>query len=365
MQLREVRNLRRYRLEEKMFVFLAVLSLCARGTGQAVNGFSLPDSPGMIAKAAEFQQASPANLSGTVVVAGHGPARLAQVTLVTDDGKPERVVETDDAGHFVFAGLAPGIVKVTVSAPGLETFVSEDMTLKHGQTLEMPEISLNISTVSSSVQVVVTEEQLATEQVKAQEQQRVFGVLPNFYTSYLWEAAPMTSKLKFELAVRSRLDPIELVTTAITAGIQQGANTYPGYGDDAASYGKRYGAALADTVSERILGGALLPALLHQDPRYFRKGSGSKKSRVGYAIASAFLCRGDNGNRQVNYSYIVGNMMAAGLSNAYRADEDRKVSSTLLNVLVIMGGHTANEVIREFALKQITTNVPKYASVKP
>jgi hypothetical protein len=345
---------------------ILVLAGCALTSGevtaQELSSLSLPDSPGV---AYAGQLAASASMSGTVLVADHGPAASAHVTLVSESGQAERVAETDESGHFSFTGLVPGTVKVTVTAPGLATYVSNEIKLTPGQTVELPAITVAISSVSTSVQVVVTEQELATEQVKAQEKQRVLGVFPNFYTSFLWEAVPLGAKQKYSLAIRSRIDPVVFATTAITAGLQQRANTYPGYGGGPSGYGKRYGAALADTVSERMLGGAILPSLFHQDPRYFYKGTGGKVARLKYAMGEAFLCRGDNGNRQVNYSYILGNFMAAGLSNAYKADEDRKASSTFANVGVILTGHMANDVIREFLLKRMTTNLPKYGNPKP
>jgi len=332
---------------------------------QQLTALRLPDSPGYVGLHGADQQAGPATLSGTVHDVNQGLVPQAKVTLVRNDGRAERVVEPDATGHFSFANLTPGIVKVTVTAPGMETFLSPDVTLVAGQEFQLPEVLLSLAATSSSVQVVVTEEQLATEQVKAQEKQRVLGVFPNFYTSFLWEAAPLRPKQKFSLAIRSRVDPVMFATIAVAAGIEQKTNTFPGYGGGAQGYGKRYGAALADAVSERMIGGAILPSLFHQDPRYFYKGSGTTGSRLRYAISEAFLCRGDNGKQQVNYSYILGDFLTAGLSNAYRADVDRSASLTLSNAFIILAGHVANDVVREFLLKRMTTSIPTYANGKP
>ena len=334
-------------------------------TAQEITEMRLPDSPGYVGLYAAVQQTGPATLSGTVHDVNQGLIPQTKVTLVRNDGRAERVVAPDSTGHFAFANLTPGSVKVTVTAPGMEPFVSPDVTLVAGQEFELPEILLSLAATSSSVQVVVTEEQLATEQVKAQEKQRVLGVFPNFYTSFLWEAAPLKPKQKYGLAIRSRIDPVMFATIAVAAGIEHANNTFPGYGGGAQGYGKRYGAALADAVSERMIGGAILPSLFHQDPRYFYKGSGSVGSRLKYAIGEAFMCRGDNGKQQVNYSYILGNFLSAGLSNAYRADVDRSASVTLSNGVIILAGHMVNDVVREFLLKRMTTRIPAYANGKP
>lgn len=348
---------------------IAILALSTLlGHVCVAQGFTesrLPDSPGFVAMPAPGQEVAPASLSGTVHDANHGIVPNAKVTLVRNEGGAERTTEPDPNGQFNFVDLVPGVVKVTVTAPGFETFVSSEVTLAPAQELQLPDVLLSLAATSSSVQVMVSEQQLATEQIKAQEKQRVLGVFPNFYTSFLWEAAPLRPKQKFGLAVRSRIDPVMFATIAIAAAIEQKSNTFPGYGGGPQGYGKRYGAALADSVSERMIGGAILPSLFHQDPRYFYKGSGSVGSRLRYAISEAFMCRGDNGKQQVNYSYILGNFLAAGLSNAYRADVDRSASVTITNGFVILAGHVANDIGLEFLLKRMTSNIPKYANGRP
>jgi len=210
---------------------------------------------------------------------------------------------------------------------------------------------------SSSVQAVEGGQQVAPEQAKGENNPLHAGMFQNFYTSYVWEAAPLSAKQKYSLAGRSLGDPVMFATIAAAAAVQQADNSYAGYGQGAQGYGKRYGADLADTASDRMLGGAVLPSLLHQDPRYFYKGTGSAGSRLRYALGEAFLCRGDNGQRQVNYSTIGGTLMTAGLSNAYRAEVDRNASTTFINAAVIFGGHMANNAIREFLLKRMMTTV--------
>jgi hypothetical protein len=212
---------------------------------------------------------------------------------------------------------------------------------------------------------VATLEDIAQAQVQAQEKQRVFGIVPNFYSSYIWNAAPMTSKQKFGLAVRSTTDPVAFLIAGGVAGVEQWHNTFPGYGRGTDGYFKRYGAAYADNVIGRMVGSAILPSLLKQDPRYFYQGSGTIKSRALYAISQTVICRGDDGRSQPNWSHLLGNFAAAGISNVYRAPEDRTASLTIRNAFIITGSNAVSNLIKEFLLRKITSKVPDYAQGKP
>ncbi len=161
---------------------------------------------------------------------------------------------------------------------------------------------------TAQVQVVAAGTEVAEEQIKLQEKQRVLGIVPNFYVIYVHDAFPLNSKQKFELAWKTTIDPVTLVLTAATAGIEQAQNDFSGYGQGAQGYGKRFGAAYADAVIGTFIGSAILPSLLKQDPRYFYKGTGSTRSRILYAIANSVICKGDNGRWQPNYSSIFGSL---------------------------------------------------------
>jgi hypothetical protein len=206
---------------------------------------------------------------------------------------------------------------------------------------------------------------LATEQLKTQEQQRVLGVFPNFYSSYLWDAVPLSSGQKYHLALHSIADPFAFVGTGAFAAIEQWHNTFPGYGKGAQGYAKRYGAAYADEALSRMIGSALLPSLLHQDPRYFYRGSGTKKSRALYAISAAVICRGDNGRLQPNYSYVLGSFAAGGISNLYHPASDRGVGLTIGNGFLNVAAHALDNLGREFVFRKLTPKVPNYAQGKP
>ena len=149
------------------------------------------------------------------------------------------------------------------------------------------------------------------------------------------------------------------------SGIQQGLDTYPDYGQGAEGYAKRYGADFGDLFIGRMIGAAVLPSILHQDPRYFYQGTGSIRSRAWHALSAAFVCRGDNGHSQFNYSHILGNLAAGGISNLYRPDANRGVALVFDNALLHTAANATGNLVREFGLRRITTKVPSYAKGKP
>jgi hypothetical protein len=305
------------------------------------------------------------SISGTVLDANGGALSGARVTLADADGGEERVVLADNDGKFAFGDLAAGTFKVTITSAAMETFVRSDIVLGVDDRRELPTIVLAIAGVTTEVHVVVTQTELAQEQVKAAEQQRVLGVLPNFYSSYIWDAAPLNSRQKFNLAFHSITDPVEFLGTGVVAGAEQATNTFSGYGQGAQGYAKRYGAAYADDVLGRMIGSAILPSLFHQDPRYFYKGSGGVRSRILYALSRAVITRGDNGHMQPNYSHVLGSFAAGGISNLYHPAGDRGVSLTLSNGLIETAGSAADNLLREFLLRKVTPNVPRYEKGKP
>lgn len=328
-----------------------------------VSNLDLPDAPGMETRAqssdastvprAHLQQGS-ASISGTVLDSSGALVPGAQVTLSVKDGAQVQVLMSGSDGEFTFANLPPGTYRVTATSPGMISFVSQDLVLREGERLEIPRVQLPIATAHADVVVTVTPYELAQQQVKAAEQQRVLGILPNFYSSYEPHPAPLSVRQKFDLAFHSVTDPMSFLGAGIGAGIEQANNAYPGYGQGAQGFGKRYGAAYADEISDRMVSSAILPSLFHQDPRYFYKGTGTKRSRIIYALRSAVICKGDNGNWQPNYSHVIGNFAAAGISNIYYPEASRGAWLTFRNGLISTAGNAGADVIREFLLKPLT-----------
>ena len=246
----------------------------------------------------------------------------AHVTLMQEDRSTSVETQSGDDGQFSFGNIASGPFQLTFTAEGFAPQTSSG-TLQEGETYTAPRIVLILATKKTEVRVEVPRVEVAEEQIKEQEKQRVLGIVPNFYVTYVPNAAPLTSKQKFELAWKSTLDPVTFILTGAIAGAQQANNTFSGYGQGAQGYAKRYGADYADAVSSTFIGSAILPSLLKQDPRYFYKGSGSVRSRILYAIANAVICKGDNGRWQADYSDILGSLASGALSNLYYPPQDR------------------------------------------
>jgi hypothetical protein len=303
-------------------------------------------------------------LTGTVFDPNGRVLPNAKLFLTEQAGGEPITALSGANGDFRFSGLSAGNYTLKIQAEGMSGFSNDDIQLKDGEAQELPKIVMTVAGVRTDIQVVAQRDEIAQAQITVQLEQRVFGVLPNFYTSYLWDAQKMSSKQKFRLALHSVLDPAAFAGYAFIAGIQQANDTYPGYNQGAEGYGKRVGAAFANDAIGRITGSAIYPSLFRQDPRYFYKGSGSKKSRFFYAIAQAFVCRGDNGNREVNFSHILGTFTAAGLSNLYHPASDRGVSLTITTGLIQTGGNAANNIVREFLFKRLTPKVPDYGKGK-
>ena len=304
------------------------------------------------------QQAS-GSISGTILDQTGGAVVGARVTLTQGSRSPSQEAVSGDDGQFSFSNVAPGPFRLTVTAAGFATETSSAV-LQSGESTIVPQIVLTVSAAATQVQVQgLSQVELAEVQIKAEEMQRVFGFIPNFYVSYVPDAAPLTSKQKFQLASRTIIDPVSFGLTGAVAGIEQGLNMYSGYGGGAQGYGKRYGAAYANLITSTFLGDAIFPSLLKQDPRYFYKGTGSTRSRLLYAISNSVMCKGDNGRWQVNYSYLLGDFAASGISNLYYPATDRNGAAlTFENALIGIGATAAADVLQEFVIRKLTSHVP-------
>ena len=188
----------------------------------------------------------------------------------------------------------------------------------------------------------------AATELREQERQRILGVMPNFNTSNVPDAEPLSPGQKFQLAAKSALDPFTFFAAGFDASLNQVRNTFPEYGQGASGYAKRLGASYADSFDGTMLGNALFPVLLKEDPRYFRKGSGGFKSRFGNALVSTVKCKDDNGNWIANYSNILGNLAAGGISNLYYPRADRGFGLTLQRAAVVTAEGALGAVFVEF-----------------
>ncbi len=294
-------------------------------------------------------------INGVVVDRDGGLIPGAAVSIVGDKKNYKSSSTADANGHFTFDDLdAANTYRLTITAPGFSEWHSPEIALQPGQDLDLENIKLKVSAVETSV-TAISAEQAAVQQVKGEETQRVLGVVPNFFVVYAKDPSPMPVSLKFNLAIRAETDTVTFMGAALLAGIHQAGAGPPTYQQGLKGYGQRYGAAYAGGVSDILIGGAILPSLLHQDPRYFYSGEGTKKQRVAHALRSIFLTHGDDGKIEFNFSGIGGDMASAALANTYYPSADRGAHLFLANWAVLMGGRAANTLAQEF-LARLTTH---------
>jgi len=307
----------------------------------------------------------PGSIHGTVVDRTGAFIVGARVKLTEDDASQNQEVSSDDGGQFLFANVTPGLFQLTITLTGFATQTLSGV-LSSGEVYTVPQTTLAIATATTEIRVVPTMVEVAEDEIKVEEKQRVLGVIPNFYVSYITNAAPLTPKQKFELAWKTSVDPVTFGLNGAIAGIQQAQNEFSGYGQGAQVYAKRYGASYANLVTETFIGGAILPSLMKQDPRYFYKGSGSTRSRILYAIANSVICKGDNKRWQANYSGIIGSLAAGGISNLYYPAQDRNgVSLTFENALIGIGESAAANILQEFVVRRLTPGASNRQQAQP
>jgi hypothetical protein len=320
---------------------------------------SLPDAPLAKSdpKSSPVSVEESSSVAGTVLDVSGAGVPGAEVSLTHKDGIELRTVVSEAGGEFNFTKIAPGPYLVVVNAQGFAPFTSAEFVVSVQQTYEMPDVLLSVATASMEVMVRPTD-LIAAEQIRAAEKQRLVGVIPNFYTSYIYDAAPLTWKQKFSLATRGTFDPVSIIEVGFAAGLEQANNSYAGYGQGAAGYSKRFAAKFVDGRTSDFLTHAVFPTLFHQDPRYYYQGTGSFKSRLVHAVGSAFVTRSDSGRTEPNYSFMLGDMCSAALSNLYYPPANRGVSLVFNRAAVGLAGRVGGNIIREFLSKRLTTNVP-------
>lgn len=174
--------------------------------------------------------------------------------------------------------------------------------------------------------------------------------MPNFLTMEDAEnIPPLTSGQKFKVVGRSLIDPSEFVLIGFVAGLGQASNSNPSYGQGAEGYGKRYATAYADNAVENFMASAVLPSLLHQDPRYYQLGHGGFLKRTGHAIGRVLLTRSDSGQTQFNYSEAFGAGMAAAISTySYHPESERGVGTVISVWGTQIGWDVGTYMIKEF-----------------
>ena len=367
--------------------FVAMASLAAAtASAQNVASASLPNGPSFLqAAATQIVPAAEAtarirglvsDVAGALVpgatVKLEEESKAARLTEKLASGipapayKPLREATADSAGEFEFRDLPAGTYRALITAKGLEPFLTARIELAPGQHFELPNVALLVAATGTTVSVYATSVEVADAELKLETHQRVLGLAPNYYESFVWNAAPLNTRQKFYLATKSRTDPFIIIPTAIRAGIETGRDTYPGWGQDAPSYAKRFAAGYGDALFGRFIGGAIFPSIFHQDPRYFYMGPAQPTSaRFWHAVSAGVIARGDNGHLQPNYSHILGNAAAGALSTVYHPAGTSAGDLAARNALFGVAGGALQGLFREFVLSRFTHNVPGYAKGKP
>jgi Carboxypeptidase regulatory-like domain len=300
-------------------------------------------------------------LRGTVTDSSRSVVVGAIVTLQPAGSSSQRTTITDQAGLFHFPAVEPGHYALTITALGF-TGHKANVSVVLGENQPLPPVALQVASAISEVDVHLPPHELAAAQVHAEERQRVLGVIPNFFVTYQPHAAPLTAAQKFQLGWKSIIDPVVLLGSGVTAGIEQGRNSYPEFGQGMEGYGKRFGAAYANRVSDVFIGHVVTQSIFRQDPRYFYKGTGTVRARALYAIATAFVRKGDNGRWQPDYSDVIGGLASGEISTLYYPASTRDGLRLFHNVLLGFGARAANHLMQEFVYRNLTTHVPKIRS---
>jgi len=319
-----------------------------------IISLALAPSISVLAQNTQISSRQSATIIGTATDVNGDTVSNAAVVLKGSDIHDERTITTTQNGFFQFQGLQPGVpYQISIRAKDFADWTSSTITLEPGQFKILAGIQLRVETERTEVQVHYDPVEVATEQFKAEEHQRVFGIIPNFYVSYDHDAEPLTAKMKFKLALKVSTDPVTAAGVLLVASARQASDS-PNYGQGWGAYGKRLGAISADGFSDIMIGGAILPSLLHQDPRYFYQGTGTTGSRIRHAMLSPFIARNDNGTWGPNYSSLGGDLASSALANLYYPQSDRGAGLVFGNFAIGTAERIGASLAQEFLIGKFT-----------
>lgn len=317
----------------------------AGNPAEAVAPAALPDAP----------EASVAGtLRGHIVYADGSPVSATEVNVLPSAGSALKAM-TDPDGAFAFPSVPAGPFTISAEADAMEPY-SGTGVMPAEAALEMPTVTLRIAALVSTVNAL-TQEQAAEMEVDEQEHQRILGAIPNFLVTYEAEPVPLSSTQKYRLTLRTLFDPANIGVSVLVAGGEQATGSYKGFGGGMAGYGRRFGASFGDGATNILLTDAILPSLLHQDPRYFYKGTGSVRSRLGYVLKQAVEQRGDNGRWQPAWSNTAGDVGSALISNTYYPHQSTswgKVTGQNFGIAIASQG--ISNLLQEFVFGRMTTH---------
>jgi hypothetical protein len=337
-------------LPTRLLCILALPIFLIAGTTRS-RAYELPDSP-------TPQAVAPTTGSVYGVITDRdGDAIPKAIVTLTRDSQPPATTTTAIDGTYIFSGLPAGAFALSITATGFAPHQTSG-SLQPGEDLQLPDISLT-SGSTTNIQVTATQTEIAEAQINQEEKQRVLGAIPNFYVVYEPNPVPLDPRQKYELALKTLIDPITIAFNGGIAGIEQATDTYA-WQQGADGYAKRFAAGYGTLLTSDLLTGAVLPVLFKQDPRYYYKGTGSVGSRIFYALANAIVCKGDNGHWQFNYSGVFGSIAASGISNAYYPAPNRAGAALTFEGAAIGTGYAAiQNILQEFLIRKLTPHVPK------
>lgn len=276
------------------------------------------------------------------------PAELNSATVELPDApRPQTAVDTTDSGAQQPAPVQGAPSTQDQNPPPPATPASPQQA---PQTPAPPnQGSSSSQTPAQQPAAEQTQRQKADEQLKEQEKQRVLGVVPAFNTTYRFDAVSLTAGQKMSLAFRSSIDPVTFAAAFLVAGYHEALDDDTGFRWGIEGFGRRSGASYLDAFDGTIIGNGILPAVLHQDPRYFRMGHGTVTHRLLYSLATNVICKHDNTNRwEPNYSNVAGNIISGAISNLYYPPSNSGWGETITNGLTVTAEGGVGSVFQEF-----------------
>lgn len=189
-----------------------------------------------------------------------------------------------------------------------------------------------------------------SERPKAKDNDRIFGVIPNYRTVEDEELKPtkIGAGEKFKLGLQDSFDYYAYPAAGIFAGIAMAQRQTPSFGQGAAGFARYYGTAFADQTIGNMMSESVFPVMLHQDPRYFPMARGGFGKRTWYAISREWITRDDTGRNVFNVSELGGNAAAVAISNAYYPAENRTASNNAYKFGQQIGLDAFFNVLKEF-----------------
>ena len=312
------------------------------------------DSPSCFASSPVGAESMRGTVSGRIIDAGGNAISEAILSVTNATTADPRIAFSNEDGSFVISA-APGPSELRVRAPGFADRAMQ-IVISDSNTLDLKDVQLVFEAEATEVVVTASRQEVAEAAVKAEVQQRILGVVPNFMVTYDPNAVPLGPRQKFELAARTLIDPETVAVSAAFAGLPRNGAGQHGEVKGSAGFGTRFASSYGTASIDTLLGSAVFPSLFKQDPRYFYKGTGSFSRRAMYAVSMAVVCKGDNGKWQYNYSGLLGGVAAGLIANTYDPPSERgRWGNTLQNTAIGIGSSAISNLLQEFVIRKFST----------